>query len=289
MAVSERAAPPAGSGRARVRNPYSSLPSWLYPSFVVLALTMFGVYTAWVVLFQPVAQSGSYLSPFDSPLIIAGGIPAGILVVWAPLVFRGTCYYYRKAYFRSFFWHPRSCAVDEPKRGPYRGETAFPWVLNNLHRFTFYVIFVQVLFLVFDAIIGFDFHGRFGIGFGSVLMAFNVVLLSGYTFGCHALRHLAGGSLDCFSCSTVARTRYQLWRCVTVLNVRHDRWAWASLFSVWLTDLYIRLLMAGVRHDPRLIFCWPSITRPSRRTSWCSARAVPACALRSPRPRVARA
>ena len=253
MAVTERAARPTGDGRYGVHNPYSSLPSWLYPAFIVVALGAFGVYTAWVVLFQPVAQFGQYLSPFDSPLITLGAIPAGIFVVWAPLVFRGTCYYYRKAYFRAFFWHPRSCAVDEPANRRYRGETAFPWVLNNLHRFAFYVIVVQVLFLIFDAVISFDFHGHFGIGLGSVVMAANVILLSAYTFGCHALRHLAGGRLDCFSCSRTARARYRLWKGVTVLNIRHDRWAWASLFSVWLTDIYIRVLQHGWIVDPHWI------------------------------------
>jgi len=40
---------------------------------------------------------------------------------------------------------------------------------------------------------------------------------------------------------------------VTVLNVRHDTWAWASLLSVAGADVYIRLLLAGVLHDPRWI------------------------------------
>jgi hypothetical protein len=253
VAVSQSPARQGAASGQRVKHPYSSLPNWLYPTIVVVALTLFGVYTAWVVLFQPVAEFGPYLSPFESPLIKLGPIPPGILVVWAPLVFRGTCYYYRKAYFRSFFWHPRSCAVAEPARGQYRGETVFPWVLNNLHRFAFYVIVVQVAFLIFDAIVAFDFSGKFGIGLGSVLMVANVLLLSGYTFGCHALRHLAGGGLDCFSCSTAARARFQLWKGVSVLNIRHDRWAWASLLSVAGTDIYIRLLVAGVLHDPRWI------------------------------------
>ncbi len=236
-----------------VRNPYSSLPNWLYPTFVVGGLSLFGVFAAWVVFFQPAGQSGPYLSPFDSPLIRLGPIPPGIWVAWAPLAFRLTCYYYRKAYFRSFLWHPRSCAVGEPSRGPYRGETAFPWIFNNFHRFAFYATFVQVLFLWYDAVVAFSFGGHFGIGFGSVLMLANVLLLSGYTFGCHALRHLAGGELDCFSCSRAAGARFRLWRGITVLNIRHDRWAWASLASVLLTDIYIRLLMAGLLHDPRWI------------------------------------
>lgn len=243
----------AGTIRQRVKNPYSRLPNWFYPTFVVVVLSVFAVYTAWVVLLQPVAQFPPYLSPFESPLIRLGGIPPGIFVVWAPLVFRATCYYYRKAYFRSFFWHPRSCAVPEPNRGRYRGETRFPWVLNNLHRFAFYLIFVQFLFLTLDAIFAFRFGGRFGIGLGTVLMVVNLILLGGYTFGCHALRHLAGGELDCFSCSRAARARFQLWKGITVLNIRHDRWAWASLFSVWLTDVYIRVLMHGWLLDARWI------------------------------------
>jgi hypothetical protein len=249
--VATNAAPAAV--RQAVKNPYSALPNWLYPAFVVVVLSAFVLYAVWVVFFQRAAYVAPYLSPFDSPLIKVGPIPPGIWVAWAPFVFRLTCYYYRKAYFRSFFWHPRSCAVPEPARGRYRGETAFPWVLNNLHRFAFYATVVQVAFLWFDAIIAFDFAGRFGIGLGSVLMIVNVLLLSAYTFGCHAFRHLAGGELDCFSCSRSARARFQLWKGITVLNVRHDRWAWASLATVLITDIYIRLLMAGVLHDPRWI------------------------------------
>jgi hypothetical protein len=252
MALSPPAAKKAAVDRGEVRNPHSILPSWVYPSFVVVALSLFGIFAVWVVFFQPLAYFQPYLSPFDSPPITIGRIPPGVWVAWAPLAFRLTCYYYRKAYFRSFFWHPRSCAVPEPKRR-YRGETAFPWVLNNLHRFAFYATVVQVCFLWFDAVVAFDFGGRFGIGLGSLLMLANVVLLSGYTFGCHAFRHLAGGELDCFSCSLAARARHRLWQGVTVLNVKHDRWAWASLLSVAATDIYVRLLINHVLLDPRWI------------------------------------
>ena len=37
---------------------------------------------------------------------------------------------------------------------------------------------------------------EFGIGVGTLVLAVNVVLLGGYTFGCHSLRHLVGGRLD---------------------------------------------------------------------------------------------
>jgi len=252
VAVSGKVSGSAAADRVRVRHPYSRLPNWVYPTFVVAALSLFGAFAVWVVFFQNEGYFAPYLSPFYSPEIRVGSIPPGVWVAWAPLAFRMTCYYYRKAYFRSFFWHPRSCAVDEPKR-KYRGETVFPWVLNNFHRFAFYATVVQVCFLWYDAVVAFNFGGRFGIGAGSVLMLVNVLLLSGYTFGCHAFRHLAGGELDCFSCSMVARARHKLWQGVTVLNIRHDRWAWASLMSVAGTDIYIRLLLAGVLHDPRWI------------------------------------
>ena len=236
-----------------VKNPYSALPNWVYPTFVVTGLGLFGLFAIWVVFFQDKGAYGPYLSPFYSPFIKVDGIPPAVWVAWAPLAFRLTCYYYRKAYFRSFFWHPRSCAVPEPHRGTYRGETAFPWILNNFHRFAFYATVVQVGFLWYDAVVAFNFAGHFGVGFGSLLMLANVLLLSGYTFGCHAFRHLAGGELNCFSCSQVAKARWRLWKGVTVLNIKHDRWAWASLFSVAATDIYIRLLIAGVLHDPRWI------------------------------------
>lgn len=236
------AASPAEPRPASVRNPYSVLPNWLYPTFVVVALSLFGLYAIWVVFFNTQGRFGPYLSPFYSPNIHVWRIPPAIWVAWAPLAFRLTCYYYRKAYFRSFFWHPRSCAVAEPRRGTYRGETGF-WVFNNFHRYAFYVTVIQVGFLWYDAITAFIPGTGPHAGLGSLILLVNVICLSGYTFGCHAFRHLAGGGMDCLSCH---RARHRLWKGVTVLNVRHDLWAWTSLFTVWIADLYVRLLILGV-------------------------------------------
>jgi hypothetical protein len=84
-------------------------------------------------------------------------------------------------------------------------------------------------------------------------MLVNVVLLSLYTFTCHSFRYLMGGRIDAFS-----RIRFgKLWHRIVMLlngaNPRHGLWAWVSMFSVALTDVYIRLLMAGLLHEPRLI------------------------------------
>src|SRR6202162_2803880 len=106
MAISEPVARPVAADGGGVKNPYSVLPNWLYPAFVVVALSLFGAFAVWVVFFQPAGYYSPYVSPFDSPLIKGGSIQPGLWVVWAPFAFRLTCYYYRKAYFRSFFWHP---------------------------------------------------------------------------------------------------------------------------------------------------------------------------------------
>ena len=246
MAIAERVDERARGQRVAVRNPHSRRPGWLYPLVIVVVFSAFILYATLVVLFETSGRYGPYLSPFFSPEIsVHMGrylIPPSLWVAWAPLAFRLTCYYYRKAYWRGFLWHPRSCAVEEPERGTYRGETGF-WVFNNLHRFALYAIIVQTVFLYYDAIVAFSYHGAFRLGLGTLIMVVNVVMLSGYTFGCHALRHLVGGGKDCFSCH---RTRFRLWKGVTVLNINHEWWAWASLFTVWGADLYVRLLIHGV-------------------------------------------
>jgi hypothetical protein len=241
--------PAAGQpARERLQNPYSRLPDWFYPANVVFWLGLFVVYSTFVVFYDwnTPAHYHSYLSPFNSPEVVGRVLPVAMWVAWVPLVFRFTCYYYRKAYFRGFLFHPRSCAHTEPARGTYFGETRF-WFFNNLHRFALYLTVAQVIILWYDLIQAFwsqaGFQGGPHFGFGTALMLANVICLSGYTFGCHALRHLVGGGKDCLSC---VKTRYRLWKGVTVLNVNHAVWAWVSMFTVWGTDVYIRLLVHGV-------------------------------------------
>jgi hypothetical protein len=229
-----------------------SIPWWLQPAATVTILSGFVVYATWVA-FQGHGSIGPYLSPFYSPPVTVAAIPISpaFWVLWAPAGFRATCYYYRKAYYRSYFADPISCMVPESRRR-YAGETAFPFILNNLHRYLLYAALVVLVFLWIDAIKAFVFNGRFGIHLGSVLFLANVVLLSGYTFGCHAFRHMVGGNLDCYSCARGGRARFRLWQWVTPLNHLHAAWAWASLFSVVAVDVYLRLLMANAIVDPAL-------------------------------------
>ena len=89
----------------------------------------------------------------------------------------------------------------------------------------------------------------FGIGLGTIVLVVNVILLGGYTLGCHSLRHLVGGYLDQLSRAPVRKKTYD---CVSCLNRGHMRWAWMSLFWVAFSDVYIRLCAMGVWHDVRL-------------------------------------
>jgi hypothetical protein len=112
------------------------------------------------------------------------------------------------------------------------------------------VLFIVVL--TYDALLAFRFPGgRFGIGVGTLVMWLNVAFLAGYTFSCHSCRHLCGGGINKFS---KAPTRYALWKLATRINERHPMFAWLSLFSVGLTDVYIRLVSMGIIRDFRLVF-----------------------------------
>jgi hypothetical protein len=172
-----------------------------------------------------------------------------------PLAFRATCYYYRKAYYRAYFWAPPACAVPDA-RAKYGGETKFPFIMQNIHRYSLYPAIVLVFILSYDTLLALRFPTAngghaFGIGLGTVLMAVNVVLLALYTFSCHACRYLVGGHNDRFYGKKVA---YLLWSTVSKLNLDHGRWAILSLISVGLVDLYIRLLSMGViPFDPRIV------------------------------------
>ncbi len=242
-------------------------PWWLLPGTVVSVLGGFTLYVLWTAFVAAppgsanhVSEWGPYLSPFFSPTIWKSGpISPAIWVLWSPLAFRGSCYYYRKAYYRSFFWDPPACAIGELRHREYHGESRFPMVLNNLHRFTLYAAVIVLGFLWYDVVLAFlsadtGTRGHLWLGLGTAIMLINVVLLSLYTFGCHSLRHLVGGGLDCYSTARLGIARNRAWQIVTRLNNPHPRWAWLSLFSVVLADVYIRLLQHGVFLDPHIVF-----------------------------------
>src|ERR1700694_4063161 len=230
---------------------------WMEILPAVVVLGGFGVYATLRAFENAYYFWGPYLSPFYSPLIDPAHrfwpFSPALLILGGPLGFRATCYYYRKAYYRAFFLDPPACAVGESRPHRYKGETAFPLILQNLHRYFLYVALIFLVILWYDAICGFWFDGHFGVGLGSLVLLVNIVLLSFYTFSCHSLRHLVGGKVDCFSCVAFGGPRHTAWRGLSFLNERHMLFAWLSLFSVGLTDLYVRLVASGAIRDIRLL------------------------------------
>ncbi|MBV6758938.1 MULTISPECIES: hypothetical protein [Rhodococcus] len=242
---------------------------WLAPLLTVLGLSVFVVYASvrsWVRTAYFVEEY-HYLTPFYSPCLsdscVPGSsdfgtpigelpmiIPLGFLVLPFLLGFRLTCYYYRKAYYRSVWFSPPACAVAEP-HGKYTGETRLPLIVQNAHRYFFYVALVVSLINTYDAIRAFHgADGGFGIGLGTLVMVGNVILLWAYTVSCHSCRHVTGGRLTHFSRHPI---RYRLWTGVSKLNTRHMQLAWTTLATLIVTDFYVMLVASGTISDLRLI------------------------------------
>jgi hypothetical protein len=223
---------------------------------VVVVLGGFSVYATWRAFEGAFFWAAPYLSPFYSPLIDVHHrywpYSPALLILGGPLGFRATCYYYRKAYYRAFFLDPAGCAVPERKRN-YTGETRFPFILQNIHRYFMYVAVIFLAFLWHDAISAFFFPSGFGIGVGTLVLLVNVILLSLYFFSCHSVRHLFGGKVDCFSCVKFGGVRHSSWKNLSFLNEHHMLFAWMSLFSVGLADFYVRLVASGAIRDLRIL------------------------------------
>jgi len=254
---------------------------WIEPLLTGFGFLCFVIYTTWA-MFQGnyywwsggSEGFGGYLSPFYSPLLfieqnVAGAAPIAhawfgpwpdwmpslipvtpaILILAGPLSFRMTCYYYRKFYYRSYFLSPPACSVMGISKKNYKGETAL-LTIQNIHRLTLYIAIGFVLVLSYDAILSFFRNGKLGIGVGSVILFLNPIFLAGYTFGCHAFRHLTGGHENCFTCPQgKEKIRYKIWQGVTKLNTRHMFWAWISMIWVAFTDIYVRMVSKGIWID----------------------------------------
>ena len=247
-----------------IASAWKRLPWWVEPMTVVFVLSAFGIYS-FVAIALYGGEYQQFVSPFYSPEVplpgwMPGFITAPMLVLWIPLGFRATCYYYRKAYYRAFFWDPPACSgkaqqLDRPwaqSTESYKGERAL-FVLNNVHRYFLYASIIVVAFLLYEAFRTVFTAEGFQIGVGSLLWFVNIVLLSAYTFSCHSFRHLVGGNKDCYSCVRGGNARRKTYNFVSRLNARHPQWAWYSLFSLLATDIYLRLLQTGVITDFTII------------------------------------
>jgi hypothetical protein len=242
---------------------------WQEPTLTVVFLSIWVIYALLRTASQRAyfVEKYHYLSPFTSPCVTRSCppaardlgtwfghfppfIPLAILVLPFLLGFRLTCYYYRKAYYRSFWQSPPACAVAEP-HGRYTGETRFPLILQNAHRYFFYAAVLISVLNTWDLIRAFQGgDGGLGLGLGTLIMLVNVVMLWTYTASCHSCRHIVGGRLRNFSAHPL---RYRAWTFVSTLNRRHMQLAWITLGTLMATDAYIALVSSGAFGDPRII------------------------------------
>jgi hypothetical protein len=262
---------PEVSGRPRAAIDAKTLRKdrwWQPPAISAAILVAFVVYATVAALINRDYFYEPYISPLYSPCLVAGchvsaeGYVAGrvnvphltvlgswwaispaILILIVPLGFRMTCYYYRRTYYRAFWQSPPACAVAEPHKR-YTGETRFPLIMQNLHRYFFYLGLILNVILTYDAVLAFKSHtGTWGhVGLGTVVLCINAVLLWLYSLSCHSCRHIVGGRLKHFSKHPI---RFKMWGVVSKLNSKHMQLAWGSLIWVALTDLYVRLAASG--------------------------------------------
>lgn len=262
----------ASPGQSRVRLPLRTLRKdrwWLGPVATAVGLATFVIY-GMVRVFQQdhyfVAEH-HYLTPFYSPCLAAqcteeaalfGRLPVefppllpyALLSMPILLLFRVTCYYYRKAYYRSIWQAPTACAVREP-HSTYTGETRPLMLLQNSHRYFFYLAFAITLINTYDMAITFSYgtDGGFGLGVGNLIMLVNVVMLWGYTLSCHSCRHIFGGRLRSFGKHPA---RYWMWSRLSVLNGKHMLFGWLSIASLMTVDAYVALVASGTITDLRI-------------------------------------
>src|SRR3954463_14996841 len=242
---------------------------WLQPLLVFAGLGTFLVYSTWAAFQGVHYYFGNYVSPFYSPELFGdsphswfgpkpGWWPAllpfspALFILWAPGGFRMTCYYYRGAYYKAFWADPPACTVGEPRKS-YLGEQKLPLIIQNVHRYALYFALIFIVLLSIDVwhALWFDDGAggeKLGLGVGTLVMAVNVVLIGGYTLGCHSLRHMVGGIFDVLSRRPIRKKAYD---CVSCLNRHHPKWAWCSLVWVGVTDVYIRLCATGAISDVR--------------------------------------
>src|SRR5262245_56340009 len=143
---------------------------WLTPLSQAVGLALFGAYATWAAFQGNHYEFGHYLSPFYSPVWKPAWWPlsSALIILVVRLGFRTTCSYYRKASYHVFFAAPAACAVGEPRKG-YLGETRFPFILQNAHRYFLYLALIFIVILWADVVRSYVFDGRFGIGVGSLV------------------------------------------------------------------------------------------------------------------------
>jgi hypothetical protein len=259
---------PNGNGRAAIPARTLRTDNWRKaPIITVTLLTLWVLYAVVRAFMQKWywVEDYHYLTPFYSPCVSNGCegdsslfgrflpdiaiFPFAMLTLPFLGLFRLTCYYYRRAYYRSYWGSPPACAVPDFHK-TYGGESRLPLILQNSHRYFFYFAVLLSIVNTIDAVLAFHSPTGFGIGLGTIILVINVILLWAYTISCHSCRHIVGGRLRHFSKHPV---RYRAWGFVSKLNAKHMQLAWITLGTLVVTDFYIMAVAAGWISDLRIV------------------------------------
>ena len=210
-----------------------------------MVLGGFAVYSTWAALQNAHYYAPPYLSPFYSPCISANCdaryLAADRLLVESfsgifdscgfPAVFARRATTIAKHITAHFFDRRRPAPCVTPPKS-YSGETRFPFVLQNVHRYFFYLSLVILAFLWWDC------HSRLQISrtvsvwvVGTIVLLVNAALLSLFSFSCNSCRHVCGGYLNSFHS---APSKFKTWTFISKLNEKHMEYAWVSLIWVGL-------------------------------------------------------
>ena len=142
---------------------------WVGPLLTSIGLLAFIFYSTWAAFQNEHYQWGPYLSPFYGPLLEFEwwSLSPSFLIFWATAGFRITCYYFRKACYRSFFLTPSAYAIGaRPQK--YRVER-YLLLFQKLHCYFLYIVLIFCVILSCDAIVSLSFENGLGEGVGTVV------------------------------------------------------------------------------------------------------------------------
>lgn len=209
-------------------------PNWRFWSFVFISIL-----GSLLIIMYKVPVYDGLTDPFYTPTV---------LILPLVVLFRLTCYAYRKDYHRHLFNHPNSCATDvrlDAKSRGYSGETGF-FRIENVHRYFMYTAWAILPFFYYDIYHSIVYTGAITVSLGTIILTVNALAVTFYTFSCHSVRHLIGGYKDCVNCPVNHNRKNSIYRFQSRLNGHHEAIAWTSLIMFVFVDLFIRGMIAGI-------------------------------------------
>ena len=239
---------------------------WTEPFWMASALTIAVLYTGMrVLIWDGDIQYDNHrvTSPIFSPDVLhllhitnhPGWMNSAMLILWIPFGFRGTCYYMRRVYHRTFFQNPTGCMIAKPELNyaiGYKGERG-PFILNNIHRYMLYLAILILSVKFYDVILTTKFSdGSRAISIGTLILGIESFLLLMYVTSCHAFRHLFGGGMNRWR-GGLSGVFGSLYRTISKVNVHHSFWFWTSLAMVFLGDLFVLAVAEDILSDQILL------------------------------------